>query len=130
MKLRERDFAKLICAAASGKSNVKVLAQELWHSMYQNKALSKIDRIFDLAYELYAENNGSVIVSVSSAVELADSQKNEIERELKHRLEKEIIAHYMVDSTLGTGVRIIAKDKLIDLSSKNQIERLNNHLKG
>ena len=128
MKLKEKDYARLVVAAAEKNIPAKKFAPEFWTSLYRDKSLAKLNRIFQLAEEIDAAKNASIVISVRSAIELKPKQREDLEQELATRFVKRVIASYEVDTSLGSGLKVIYGDKIVDLSSKNQIERLNKHL--
>ena len=129
MKRSDKEYATIILHAAEKGISAADLAPELWESLYRDKSLNHLERIFDLSKKMLLEKNKQMLVRVESASQLGASELDDIKAELKSRFEKEILIEEVVDSKLGSGIKIIADDKILDFTSQSQIERLTQHIK-
>ncbi len=74
------------------------------------------------------EKLNQVKVSVSSAIELDEMQKEKINKKLKEILNKNIIANYEIDNSIIGGFKLRFKDTVIDASIQHQLEILKKKL--
>lgn len=82
------------------------------------------DRFIDLSNEKL--NQAEVIIS--SAVELNETQKNELKVKLEKILNKKIIPSFMIDSEIIGGFKARVEDTVIDASIKHQLSVLKKKL--
>ncbi len=100
------------------------------------KVISKNNRfiylmnIIDRFNEINSEKRGSVIVNITSAEELKDSQKNKINDELLSSLGSKLSINYKVDKFIIGGLIIKIGSKMIDSSILNKINKLKLAIKG
>ena len=124
MKLFDKNFAEIIAKAAANGSDNQTVARALWSELNRSKKLKDLDRICELAEEITASSQGSLIAKVSSATALAADQLSEITNYLSSKFNKEIILKQKIDPALGAGVTIEADGNIYDISLKNKIQRL------
>ena len=125
MRLKDKDLAKLVVAAFEQKKlGTEQIAKDFWHLFHENKALGKMDIIFNIAEEIKAEKEGYLKAQIISASELDTDKKSSVVNELESRCGEKIRPVYLTDPSLGFGLKILIKDKLIDFSARNQIKRL------
>ena len=65
-----------------------------------------------------------VNISISSAIELSSSQKNEIESKLAAIIKKKVISNYSIDAKIIGGFKARYNDTVIDASIQHQLELL------
>lgn len=95
----------------------------------KKRFLSKSKDILNNLDQIINKENGVVMVRVSSARKLDEETKTHIKHSLKKRYSaKEIILHETKDENLLGGVRIEAKDEIIDLTARNKINQLQEYL--
>lgn len=70
------------------------------------------------------ELNNIKKVSVTTAIEIDNSIKENIVNKLKNKLNSEILLDLNIDKDILGGIIIRLEDKIIDLSLKNKFERL------
>ncbi len=103
-----------------GKNLIKVLVE--------NRRLAALEEIAVL-FDLYkAEFDKEIDVDVTSAVELNDTQRNELSASLEKRLARKVKLNCNVDAALIAGVVIKAGDTVIDGSIKSKLRRLTDTL--
>ena len=94
------------------------------------KVISKNNRfiylmnIIDRFNEINSEKRGSVIVNITSAEELKDSQKNKIKDDLLSSLGSKLSINYKVDKFIIGGLIVKIGSKMIDSSILNKINKL------
>jgi F-type H+-transporting ATPase subunit delta len=99
-----------------GKNLVRVLAD--------NGRLELLPEIAAL-YEIErAQAEGTVEAEVLAAMELTDSQKNDLAAALKKRLGREVSLNVKIDGSLLGGAIIRAGDMVIDGSAVSRLEKL------
>ena len=70
------------------------------------------------------EKLNRVNISISSAIELSASQKNEIESKLTAIIKKKVISNYVIDTKIIGGFKARYNDTVIDASIQHQLELL------
>lgn len=78
--------------------------------------------------ELTDEKLNQSEVEITSAVDLDDSQKKEIEIRLEKMIGKKVIPHFSIESEIIGGFKARVGDTLIDATLKHQIELLKKKL--
>ena len=100
------------------------------------KVISKNNRfiylmnIIDRFNEINSEKRGSVIVNITSAEKLKDSQKNKIKDDLLSSLGSKLSINYKVDKFIIGGLIVKIGSKMIDSSILNKINKLKLAIKG
>ena len=107
--------------AGTSKNVVSFLARR--------RLLSKTPEILDRLQKIVDEENGVVRAKVTSERELRDATKRDIKHSLKKRYgAEEMVLEENVDEKLLGGFKIEAKDDLLDLTTRNKINKLKEHL--
>ncbi|MBI1174132.1 MAG: F0F1 ATP synthase subunit delta [Sideroxydans sp.] len=96
--------------------------------LVENQRLLLLPEIAAMYEELRADAERSVDVTVSSAFELNDAQKQKILESLKKRMGREIKLSCKVDGELIGGIVIRAGDKVIDGSARTRLSEMANAL--
>ncbi len=96
--------------------------------LVENRRLSLLPEIAGMYEALRAEAEKSLEVTVSSAFELSDAQKQKIADALKKRMNRTISLNCVVDRQLVGGVAIRAGDKVIDGSVRTRLSEMANVL--
>jgi F-type H+-transporting ATPase subunit delta len=84
--------------------------------------------IYNAAKELYEERSGRMRVSVTSAVPLADDQRERLLQELRRKYNKEPILTTRVDPALLGGLVVRVGDWLFDGSVRARLENIRKQL--
>lgn len=130
-KLSTKDVARAIYASAKNKSGAE-LSITLEHAVQflakknmlskSAEILSHIERLHDVAERI-------VRAKVASKETLSRHSLDEIKHALKKRYKADEIAlEPTEDKSLLGGIRIEARDEVLDLSLKNKLHQLQNHL--
>jgi len=95
----------------------------------ENERLVVLPEIASLFSKLQAEYEQTLQVQVLTVIELTKAQQEELAKVLQQRLARKIILNFALEPKLLGGILIRAGDKVIDLSLRGQLQRLNNKLR-
>jgi F-type H+-transporting ATPase subunit delta len=99
-----------------GQNLIKLLAE--------NGRLTVLPDVLALFVEMKAEFDSEIEVTITSAVELSDTQKQALSGSLEKRFGRKVQLVCNVDATLVAGVIIEAGDTVIDGSVRSKLGRL------
>jgi len=126
-----KNVAQAIYAAAKDKSGdelTRAMANAV-EFLAKKNLLSKAPKILEDLENIHNADQGIVSAKVSSKTPLTKYTIDEIRHILKSRYKaNEIVVHEKEDKSLLGGIRIEAKDEIIDLSLKNKLNKLHNYL--
>ena len=131
MKLSTKHIAAAIYTSAKDKSGAeRERALELSVEFLAKKnLLGKAPEILKHLERIKNEDLRIVSAKVTSSTPLTKYTEDEVKHALKKRYEAEdVILELQEDKTLVGGVKIEANDEVIDLSFKNKLNQLQNHL--
>ena len=114
-----QDIFLKVCAEqlnSEGQNFIKILAE--------NGRLSVLPQVVTQFGELKAEHEKTVLVDVTSAVELTADKLTSISTALEKRLDRKVKLNCKVDASIMSGLVIKAGDMVIDGSVRNQLNRL------
>ena len=95
----------------------------------RKRLLGRSKDIFSKLEKIIDQEKGVIKAKVSSAVKLKKEDKENITQFLKHRHKaKEIVFIESLDPELISGFRLEANDEVIDMTMKNKIANLKEHL--
>lgn len=117
------DLMLALCDAKAGSVHANFLKL-----LVENKRLQVLPEIAAMYEALRAEAEQSVDVTVSSAFELSDGQKQKITDAMKKRMGCEIKLSCEVNNDLLGGILIRAGDKVIDGSARTRLTEMANAL--
>ena len=112
----------LLLAVCGGKLSVS--AHNFIKLLVENKRLLVLPQILEMFETLRAEAEQSVDVTVTSALDLSDAQKQKIAAALKVRMGREIKLSCETNRELLGGIVIRAGDKVIDGSARTRLSEL------
>jgi F-type H+-transporting ATPase subunit delta len=112
----------LMLAVCGGK--LSVTAHNFIKLLVENKRLLVLPQILEMYETLRAEAEKSVDVTVTSAFDLNDAQKQKIAAALKVRMGREIKLSCETNRELLGGIVIRAGDKVIDGSARTRLSEL------
>lgn len=98
-------------------------------AIIKHKRVEAFGHIVKTFSDLVREYRGEVIAEVTSAVPLTDEERNAISERLREITGKKVILSDKVDPSIIGGLRIVIRDKLLDLSLKGYLERIREHLR-
>jgi len=129
--LSNNDIAKTIYLVTKDKTDAELpfVVNDIVKFLSKKRLMSKTKDIILKLQNIINKENNTVSVKISSAKKLDDRVKRELIESLKHRYSaKEIILIESFNESLLGGIRIEAKDELIDLTAKNKIKELQEYL--
>ena len=131
MKISTKHIAEAIYAATKDKSGME-LEQTLANAVLflaKKNLLSKAPEILKHLKQVEHAEQNIVTAKVLSKEKLPKHTRDEIEHALKKRYKAtEVLLDTEEDHSLIGGIRIEAKDEVIDLSLKNHLKQLQNYL--
>ena len=95
-----------------------------------NKRFDHLSSIISQFMNINAQKRGNVLTDVTSADELSDKQKNEINDQLKSTLGEKLSLNFKVDKKIIGGLIIKVGSKMIDSSLASKINKLKIAMKG
>lgn len=108
-----------ICAEqldSNGQNLIKVMAE--------NRRLLVLPQVVDQFCELKAEYEKTIVVDVTSAVELTADKLTTLSAALEKRLARKVKLNCNIDVSILSGLVIKAGDMVIDGSVRNKLNRL------
>lgn len=95
----------------------------------RKKMLNKSKEILEELEKEIDKKHGRIKMKVKSAVKLDDTNKKNLEHEMRIKYQaKEIESHYMEDRNLLGGLRIEVGEEVIDTTYRNKLNQLEKHL--
>ncbi len=111
------------------KEHLSASLREVVAFLVQKKLLSKSSQMLIHLEKTINKKEGIMKAKVLSAHPLsAEAKRNLIQNLLKHYSAKEIVLEEAIDPKLIGGVRVEIGDEIIDLTLRNRINQLKNHL--
>ena len=97
--------------------------------LHRKRLLNKSKDVLFKLNKIINKEKGILIVKVSSAQKLHGHEKEDLQHLLKKRYHAhEVILEEHIDERLLGGIRVEVGDEVIDLSLKNKINKLQEHL--
>lgn len=129
--ISNKDIACACCLVLKGKTPTEQSAifKKIVQFLIRKRLLPRSSGILSELNEILNEEDGRVVVKIKSAKKINEKERGELVKFLKRRYSaKEIILNESLDESLLGGVRIEANNEIIDLSIKNKITKLKEHL--
>lgn len=129
--LSNNDIAEAIHLVLKDKRNEELggLNKKVIDFLSKRRLLSKSSDILDRLDKIINKEKEIIVVKVISKEKLRDKLKHELSAFLKEKYKaKEIIIKELIDEKLIGGIRLEINDEVIDLSVKNKIKKLQEHL--
>jgi F-type H+-transporting ATPase subunit delta len=132
MKFSPTTYANAYLSAAHQTTAAKLpeLANKFWQVVWKHRHLSWKRRILAEVERLQHEQEGKVIVEVSTAKPLSDTVRAHIKRQLKSSLNKDIELKETIKPHLLSGIIITMNDRRYDASLKGRLDALYQKLAG
>ncbi len=96
----------------------------------KNKRFSNLYSIISQFININSFNRGDVLADITSAEELNDEQRKNINEQLKNTLGKKLSLNFIVDKKIIGGLVVKVGSKMIDTSLANKINKLKIAMKG
>ncbi|MFA6000026.1 MAG: ATP synthase F1 subunit delta [Candidatus Paceibacterota bacterium] len=129
--ISNNDIAQAIYLSSKDKSphELSLVLKDVVNFLHRKRLLNKSKDILLKLNKIINQEKGVLMVKVSSAQKLHGHEKEEIEHLLKKRYHAhEILLEEHIDEKLFGGIRIEVEDEVIDLSLRNKINKLQEHL--
>jgi len=121
-QLSAEDEADLLIRICGDDLNEK--GQNFIRVLAENNRIALIPTITEQFETLKADYQQSMDVSITSAFEVTDDDREKLEASLKRLLQRDIRVESQVDEKLLGGVIIKAEDTVIDNSMRGRLEKL------
>lgn len=129
--LSNNDIARAIYLVSKDKTNTELhdVNSKIINFFARRRLLSKTPDILERLNKIINHEDGRIAVKVLSVAKLKDELKKELIFFLRERYKaKEILLTEILDEKLLGGMRIEVNDEIIDLTVKNKIKKLQEHL--
>ncbi|KKP85562.1 hypothetical protein A3B84_00335 [Candidatus Nomurabacteria bacterium RIFCSPHIGHO2_02_FULL_35_13] len=129
--LSNNDIAHAIYLVSKDKTNSELhdVNDKVIKFLARRRLLSKTKDILERLNKIINHDNGKIVVKVLSARKLKESPRKELVHFLKERYKaKKIVLVEVLDEKSLGGIRIEVNDEIIDLTAKNKIKKLQEHL--
>lgn len=129
--LSNNDIAKAIYLLSKDKMDkeLKGINIKIIEFLARKRLLSKVPDILERLDKIINKEEEKIIVKISSKEKIKEETKKELVHFLKERYKaKEISFIEKIDEKLLGGLKIEIDDEVIDLTVKNKIKKLQEHL--
>ncbi|OIO29246.1 hypothetical protein COX93_03170 [Candidatus Nomurabacteria bacterium CG_4_10_14_0_2_um_filter_30_12] len=129
--ISNNDIANVIYLVSKDKreTELRYIDTKIVKFLARKRFLSKSTDILERLEKIINHENKKIIVKISSAKKLKEETKIELSLFLKKRYKIEkVVFDEMIDEKLLGGIRIEVDDEIIDLTIKNKIRKLQEHL--
>lgn len=129
--ISDSDIARAIYLLSRGKSRSEQIAisRKIVKFLFRRRLLHKVSGILSQLRKIIDQEEDRITAKVKSAKALNHQTKARLGQSLKKRYSaKEIVFAESLDSRLLGGLKIEVNNEIIDLSIKNKIEKLQEHL--
>ena len=129
--LSNNDIAHAIYLVSKDKTHTELhdVNKKVVEFLARRQLLSKTPDILERLDKIINYESEKIVVKVSSARKLKEELKKELIFFLKKRYKvKEVVLTETLDEKLLGGVRLEINDEIIDLTVKNKIKKLQEHL--
>ena len=116
--------AQLVTDVVNGSHPVSQQAQNFLNLLAENKRLSLLTEVSRLYETMKANQEKSVDISIVSAFDLAEQQRDNLARVLSARLSRNVNISSTTDTSLLGGVIIRSDDLVIDGSVRGKLGKL------
>ncbi len=125
------DIARAIYLATLGKtgSEQSDVIRKVVNFLSKKRLLSKSEDILARLSKIINQEEGRIIAKVTSPEKLDSKMRVHLEQELKKRYKaNEVVLVENLNKELLGGIKVEVNDEVIDLSIKNRIAKLQEHL--
>ena len=129
--LSNNDIARAIYLVSKDKTHTELhdVNKKVVEFLARRQLLSKTPDILERLDKIINYESEKIVVKVSSARKLKEELKKELIFFLNKRYKvKEVVLTETLDEKLLGGVRLEINDEIIDLTVKNKIKKLQEHL--
>ena len=129
--IRNNDIANAIYLVSKDKvaPDLVNINKRVVEFLYRRRLLSKSKDILERLNKIINTNTGKVVAKISSAQKLEREAREKVLFFIKERYQaKEVVLLESLDEKLLGGMRLAVNDEVIDLTAKNKIKKLQEHL--
>lgn len=129
--ISNNDIAQAIYLVSKDKTEVELneINKKIVKFLFRRRFLTKSKDILERLNKIINNEEERIVAKVSSTLSLKEETKKELALFLKKHYEaKKVILEETIDSKLLGGMRIEVDDEIIDLTVKNKIKKLQEHL--
>lgn len=127
--ISNNDIAKAIYLSSKETQNKAEFLSNVVNFLNKKRFLSRSPLILAQLEKIINKEDGRTVAKLTSASKLENKHKSEFELFLKNRYKaKEISFLETIDQKVLGGVKLEIGDEVIDLTLKNKINRLQEHL--
>jgi len=127
--ISNNDIARSIYLASKDQSDLVQFSKQVTQFLNRKRLLSKSKDILSNLNKIINQEEGIVEIRVTSGKVLGEKEKHDLMHVLAKRYNaKDTSMIYKVDERLVGGYKIEVNDEVIDLSIKNKINKLQEHL--
>lgn len=129
--ISHNDIAKAIYLNSQNKtgSDLDIYLKNVVQFLVKKRLISKNDSILAKLKSVIDKDKGILEVKVSSPTKLNTDTRHHIAETLKKRYDaKDVSINEIIDETLIGGLKVEAKDEVIDMTIKNKLRKLQEHL--
>ena len=126
--ISNNDIARTIYMMSKDQEQADV-SKNVVKFLFRKRLLSKSPEILSQLRKIINKEEGRIVAKVSSVERLDSKMKIDLEHALKKRYSaKEVVFAESINEKLLGGVKIEVNNEVIDLSVKNKIQKLQEHL--
>lgn len=129
--ISNNDIARAIYLVSKDRTHIELrdINNKIIKFLARRRLLSKSPDILKRLEKIINFENKKIAVKILSARKLKEEQKTELISFLEKRYRaKEVILEEILEEKLLGGIRIEVNDEIIDLTAKNKIKKLQEHL--
>lgn len=129
--LSNNDIARSIYLLVKDKGTAEqsILYEKVVKFLFRKRLLSKSGEILSHLTKIINKEEGTIVAKVSSVEALDHKTKIHLEQFLKKRYTaKEVTLVEVLEKKLLGGLRLEVNDEVLDLSVKNKVKKLQEHL--
>lgn len=130
-KSSNKEIAEAIYKATKDQhgAELKKTLEQVVMFLSRRRLISQAPLILNWLNKIINEKEKRIIAKVTSAHKLSDRMKIDLKHDLTHRYKKdEVILEENINESLLGGMRIEVDDEVIDLTLRNKISQLQEHL--
>ena len=127
--IASNDKLQVLLKIISNK-NINPLSIKFLNIISQNKRFAKLSSIIIQFIDINTKKRGEVIADVTSADNLTEDQRQNINTQLKNIIGDKLSLNFNVDKNIMGGLIVKVGSKMIDTSLANKINKLKIAMKG
>ena len=129
--ISNNDIARAIYLVSKDKKNEELpdFYKNVIQFLFKKRLLTKSDDLLRKLEKVMNREENKILVKVSSTKKITEKIKKEVTELLKKKYEaREVILEEVLDQKLLGGIKLEVNNEIIDLSLRNKINKLQEHL--